>query len=222
MEMYRNLLMNDRIKFFALVMKHYEEKNGKDNAEDLAKTIDFESQLLSGNQFHIGTQSHRKVEVVHPVEAKPTFKPKTEQAPKAKKEREKEAKPKQTPRTKTALKGEVRVLIVPPLGLKKTIYETLAANYNICEQLKANSATFAFTGEQRKNLVIVNSFENLPLSAPDTTFKYSLFGLKESTKPDDIAKNVYLKDEYRVSNEIKDTVSASFIRQEVAKMLASA
>lgn len=69
MEMYRNLLMNDRIKFFALVMKHYEEKNGKDNAEDLAKTIDFESQLLSGNQFHIGTQGHRKVEVVQPVEA---------------------------------------------------------------------------------------------------------------------------------------------------------
>lgn len=52
-------------------------------------------------------------------------------------------------------------------------------------------------------------------------FKYTLFGLKETTKPDDIAKNVYLRDEYRVCSELQDRVSAPFIRQEVEKMSAS-
>lgn len=49
MEMYRSLLQHDRIKFFALVLKSHEEKNAK--GKNSGPSIDFESQLLSGNLF---------------------------------------------------------------------------------------------------------------------------------------------------------------------------
>jgi hypothetical protein len=49
MDMYRSLLQNDRIKFFALVLKNHEEKNAKGKSADTS--IDFESQIFSGNNF---------------------------------------------------------------------------------------------------------------------------------------------------------------------------
>ena len=44
MEMYRNLLQKDKMKFFALVLKNYEEKTTKPDTDSI--TVDFESQLL--------------------------------------------------------------------------------------------------------------------------------------------------------------------------------
>jgi len=45
MEMYRAFLLKDKIKFFALVLKFYEEKTTKSGSEPM--TIEFESQLLN-------------------------------------------------------------------------------------------------------------------------------------------------------------------------------
>lgn len=54
MDMYRNLLQKDRVKFFALVLKNHEEKNAKGKNPD--NSIDFESQIFSANNFQIRPQ----------------------------------------------------------------------------------------------------------------------------------------------------------------------
>lgn len=111
------------------------------------------------------------------------------------------------------------VLITPPLGLKKTVYEQLQQHFNVVEQSRFNAQTIAFNGKHQKNLVIVNSFQGLPKAKKD--IKFYLFGLRESTKPDDIAKNVYLQEEYRIAPELKN-INAPFIRSEVTQMIADA
>lgn len=102
---------------------------------------------------------------------------------------------KQTPR-KAAVTGEVKVVIVPPIGLKKSTFAVLQTVYNVAEQYKLNFSNLQFGNAQKKNLIVLNSFEGLPAQQQGVTFSYFLYGLKESTKPDDIAKNVYLIEDY--------------------------
>jgi hypothetical protein len=46
-----------------------------------------------------------------------------------------------------------------------------------------------------------------------------VYGIKDTTKADDIAKNFYLEEDYQVAYALKDKLSAPYIRQEVEKML---
>jgi hypothetical protein len=71
-------------------------------------------------------------------------------------------------------------------------------------------------------LLIVNSFDGIPVESSTATFGYFLYGLKETTKPDDIAKNYYLVEDYQVAKELEDKLSAAFIRHEVEAMQATA
>lgn len=206
MDMYRSLLQKDRIKFFALVIKHYEEKT---NSTDESCSIDFESQLLSThftkNRVHFADKPIHK-----PVEKPGTDpKPRTESKPKPAADQTKPAS------KKAQLPSEFFVVVMPPLSLKKTTYALLAANFNITEQPKIDLATLRFSASHKRNIVIVYSFEGLPVSIPGVT--YYIFGLRDSTKPDDIAKNFYLQEEYHVPAKAK--LSATFIRREVETLL---
>jgi hypothetical protein len=53
----------------------------------------------------------------------------------------------------------------------------------------------------------------------NTTLHLHVFALKETTKPDDIAKNYYLEEDYFVIHSLKDKLSAPFIRLEVTEMI---
>jgi hypothetical protein len=86
------------------------------------------------------------------------------------------------------------VLVVPPLGMKKSVYEALLSNFNVAEQYRANLQTLSFTGTHKRSLLLVHSFEGLPLQTTQSVKYY--VNLKENTKPDDIAKNVYLQEDY--------------------------
>lgn len=79
MEMYQSLLKNDRIKFFALVLKNHEEKNAK--VKGVGASIDFESQLLSGNAFQIGTQKKPEQQQPEKKAAQPKYEPKPKSKP---------------------------------------------------------------------------------------------------------------------------------------------
>lgn len=72
----------------------------------------------------------------------------------------------------------------------------LQTSYNVAEQYKLNLASLSFGPASKQNLLIVNSFDGIPSSSQSATITYFLYGLKESTKPDDIAKNVYLLEDY--------------------------
>lgn len=96
------------------------------------------------------------------------------------------------------------------------------AAYNIAEQYKINLASLQFGNTNKKNLLIVNSFDGIPVESSTATFEYFLYGLKETTKPDDIAKNYYLIEDYHVAKELEDKLSAAFIRHEVETMQAKA
>lgn len=198
MEMYKDLLERDLVKFYVLVLKTLEEKGTSQ-----AAALEFESQLLSGNTFQIGkTQKNKK------AEQKPVVAEKTKQVL-----QQKEQKPEKVTKSKEAPpKGNksshrnssienLTILITPLLGLKKTVFEQLQTHFNIEEQVKFDAANLSFSGNHKKNLLIVNSLQGLPKSGPKAEIKFFLFGLKENTKPDDIAKNVYLEDEYRVVSD---------------------
>lgn len=66
--------------------------------------------------------------------------------------------------------------------------------------------------------MVVNSFDGIPVESSTANFEYFLFGLKETTKPDDIAKNYYLIEDYQVAKELEGKLSAAFIRHEVEGM----
>lgn len=78
MDMYRSLLKNDRIKFFALVLKNHEEKNAK---KGVGSSIEFESQLLSGNVFQIGTQKKPEPQQPEKKAAQLKYEPKPKSKP---------------------------------------------------------------------------------------------------------------------------------------------
>lgn len=99
------------------------------------------------------------------------------------------------------------------------MYQLLVSHFNVVEQYKVNIKTLAFDGAHKQNLLMVNSFEGLPLSAPSSKVQYYLYGLKE---PDDIAKNVYLEEDYQVTVDLQQNLNAKFIRNEVEKMNADA
>lgn len=111
---------------------------------------------------------------------------------------------------------------MPPVGLKKSTMQLLQAAYNVTEQYKINLASLQFGTAYKKNLLIVNSFDGIPVESSTATFGYFLYGLKETTKPDDIAKNYYLVEDYQVAKELEDKLSAAFIRHEVEAMQATA
>ena len=74
----------------------------------------------------------------------------------------------------------------------------------------------------KKNLVIVNSFSGILANAKNLKLTLFLYGLKDTTKPDDIAKNYYLEEDYYAAPELKTKLNAPFIRQEVETMLKEA
>ena len=71
-------------------------------------------------------------------------------------------------------------------------------------------------------MVVVHSFDGLVAKADklaNKTLHLHVFALKETTKPDDIAKNYYLEEDYFVIHSLKDKLSAQFIRLEVTEMI---
>lgn len=74
----------------------------------------------------------------------------------------------------------------------------------------------------KKNLVIVNSFSGLISNAKNLKLTLFVYGLKDTTKPDDIAKNYYFEEDYHAAPELKTKLNAPFIRQEVETMLKEA
>lgn len=219
MDMYRGLLQRDRIKFFALVLKSHEEKNAK--AKGVGPSIDFESQLLSGNSFQIASVAPQKKPEPQNTEKKAAqlkVEPKVEPKPKSKPQEA--AKPSKQPAKQVS--GSLKVVIVPPVGLKKSTMKLLQSGYNVAEQYRLNLASVHFGTAQKQNLLIVNSFDGIPAESQTATLTYFLYGLKESTKPDDIAKNFYLVEDYQVAPELNEKLSAAFIRHEVETMQAAA
>lgn len=70
-------------------------------------------------------------------------------------------------------------------------------------------------------MVVVHSFDGLAskVGKLSSTLHLHVFALKETTKPDDIAKNYYLEEDYFVIQSLKDKLSAPFIRIEVTEMI---
>ena len=79
-----------------------------------------------------------------------------------------------------------------------------------------------FPKNKNSNVVVVHSFDGIAAKVgklANTTLHLHVFALKETTKPDDIAKNYYLEEDYFVINSLKDKLSAPFIRLEVTEMI---
>ena len=105
------------------------------------------------------------------------------------------------------------------MGLKKTILETIKGTYNVEEQYKFNFEALRFPNNKKRNIVVVNSFDGVLTKVTGATLSLRVFALKESTKPDDIAKNYYLEEDYQVASTHRDKLSAPFLRTEVESMI---
>jgi hypothetical protein len=104
---------------------------------------------------------------------------------------------------------------MPPLSLRKSTYALLAGSFNIVEQQTLILKHLNFAINSKRNLLILHSFASLPIKAPESKITYYVHGLTETTKPDDIAKNFYLQEDYHVPANLKESLSAPYIRREV-------
>lgn len=109
---------------------------------------------------------------------------------------------------------------MPPLSLRKSTYALLAGSFNVVEQQKLILKDLRFPTNSKRNLLILHSFAGLPIKVPEAKITYYVHGLTETTKPDDIAKNFYLQEDYHVPANLKESLSAPYIRGEVLKLQA--